>query len=135
LDPSSGTASLVEIVRVFGKLKKDRSNFKIYYHRLEFFLKFCNVFVNFPPDWRPRRTIVFCSWGAEEYGLIGSYEWMEQHFKVLSQRAVAYLNVDVAVGGFILFMSNYISRCIIIYNFNQVIRLYTERLFHSCDSC
>ena len=27
--------------------------------------------------WRPRRTIVFCSWGAEEYGLIGSTEWVE----------------------------------------------------------
>lgn len=50
-------------------------------------------------EWRPRRTMVFCSWGAEEYGLIGSYEWTQQFAKVLSQRAVAYLNVDVAVGG------------------------------------
>lgn len=50
-------------------------------------------------DWRPRRTMVFCSWGAEEYGLIGSNEWTQQFAKVLSQRAVAYLNVDVAVGG------------------------------------
>ncbi len=51
------------------------------------------------PDWRPRRSLVFCSWGAEEYALIGSYEWVEQHAKVLSQRAVAYLNVDIAVAG------------------------------------
>lgn len=43
--------------------------------------------------------MVFCSWGAEEFGLIGSYEWTQQFAKVLSQRAVAYLNVDVAVGG------------------------------------
>lgn len=50
-------------------------------------------------DWRPRRTLVFCSWGAEEYGLIGSYEWVEQHAKVLGQRAIAYLNVDIAVEG------------------------------------
>lgn len=27
--------------------------------------------------WKPRRTIIFCSWGAEEYGLIGSTEWTE----------------------------------------------------------
>lgn len=27
--------------------------------------------------WRPRRTIVFCSWGSEEYGIIGSFEWVE----------------------------------------------------------
>ena len=43
--------------------------------------------------------MVFCSWGAEEYGLIGSYEFTEQYGKVLSQRAVAYLNVDIAVAG------------------------------------
>ena len=44
--------------------------------------------------------MIFCSWGAEEYGLIGSYEWAEENAKVLSQRAVAYLNVDIAVEGF-----------------------------------
>jgi len=44
--------------------------------------------------------MVFCSWGAEEYGLIGSYEFTEQYGKALSQRAVAYLNVDIAVAGF-----------------------------------
>ena len=31
----------------------------------------------FPGKWRPRRTIIFCSWGAEEYGLVGSTEWVE----------------------------------------------------------
>ena len=50
-------------------------------------------------DWRPRRTLVFCGWGAEEYGMIGSYEWAEQNAKVLSQRAVAYINVDSAMEG------------------------------------
>ena len=47
--------------------------------------------------------MVFCSWGAEEYGLIGSYEFTEQYGKALSQRAVAYLNLDMAVSGFFLF--------------------------------
>ena len=55
--------------------------------------------VFFFSDWRPRRTIVFCSWGAHEYGLVGSYEWTQQHATVLGQRAVAYLNVDTAVSG------------------------------------
>ena len=27
--------------------------------------------------WRPRRSIIFCSWGSEEYGLLGSTEWAE----------------------------------------------------------
>jgi Zn-dependent M28 family amino/carboxypeptidase len=46
VDPSSGTAAMMELARVFGKLKVEEG-------------------------WRPRRSIVFCSWGAEEYGLIG----------------------------------------------------------------
>lgn len=27
--------------------------------------------------WRPRRTILFASWDAEEFGLLGSTEWAE----------------------------------------------------------
>ncbi len=42
--------------------------------------------------------MVFCSWDAEEEGLIGSTEWVEQNAKLL-ERAVAYFNVDVAVAG------------------------------------
>ncbi|CAB4001425.1 Hypothetical predicted protein [Paramuricea clavata] len=49
--------------------------------------------------WRPRRTIKFCSWGAEEAGLIGSTEWVEENERALSTKAVAYINVDVAVFG------------------------------------
>lgn len=64
------------------------------------------LWVNFKClEWRPRRTMVFCSWGAEEYGLIGSYEFTEQYGKALSQRAVAYLNLDMAVSGVFFFLS------------------------------
>ena len=58
-------------------------------------------FIHLNEGWKPRRSIIFCSWGAEEFGLIGSYEWIEQNSKVLSQRAVAYLNIDIAVQGLI----------------------------------
>lgn len=27
--------------------------------------------------WKPRRTIIFASWDAEEFGLLGSTEWAE----------------------------------------------------------
>jgi len=73
VDPNSGTAALLEAARSFGQLLKS--------------------------GWSPRRTIVLCSWDAEEYGLIGSTEWAEQHADELQQKAVAYLNVDVAVSG------------------------------------
>ena len=72
VDPSSGTAAMLEAVRGAGELLRQ--------------------------GWRPKRTIVFCSWDAEEYGLIGSTEWVEQHPDQLNQ-AVAYFNVDVAVAG------------------------------------
>lgn len=42
---------------------------------------------------------MFCGWGAEEYGLVGSVEWTEQFMKQLADRAVAYLNVDMALEG------------------------------------
>jgi N-acetylated-alpha-linked acidic dipeptidase len=49
--------------------------------------------------WKPRRTLVYASWDAEEYGLVGSTEFAEHHADELKQKAVLMLNVDVAVGG------------------------------------
>lgn len=72
VDPGSGTAALLEAVHGVGQLISQ--------------------------GWRPKRTIVFCSWDAEEEGLIGSTEWVEQHAQEL-QHAVAYFNTDVAVSG------------------------------------
>ncbi|KAL4238328.1 hypothetical protein ACF0H5_003039 [Mactra antiquata] len=74
LDPSSGTAIMMELARVMGELVKSG-------------------------QWRPRRSIMFCSWGAEEYGLLGSTEWIEHYTKNIGSRAIAYLNVDIAVAG------------------------------------
>jgi N-acetylated-alpha-linked acidic dipeptidase len=72
VDPSSGTAAMLEAVHGFGTLLKS--------------------------GWKPKRTILVASWDAEEEGLIGSTEWVEQHGKALDH-AVAYFNVDVAVAG------------------------------------
>eukprot|EP00795_Rhopilema_esculentum_P010370 gene10370-19071_t len=72
-DATSGSAALMEIGRAFGDLLKR--------------------------GWRPRRTIMLCSWDAEEYGLMGSWEWVEDHAKMIKERAIAYLNVDIAVEG------------------------------------
>jgi N-acetylated-alpha-linked acidic dipeptidase len=49
--------------------------------------------------WRPLRSIIFASWDAEEYNMIGSTEWVEDHIDDLRRSAVAYLNVDVGVSG------------------------------------
>jgi N-acetylated-alpha-linked acidic dipeptidase len=72
VDPNSGTAAMLETVHGLGDLLKQ--------------------------GWKPRRTIVFGSWDAEEEGLMGSTEWAEQHEKVLGH-AVAYFNTDVGVSG------------------------------------
>jgi len=44
--------------------------------------------------WRPRRTIVYAGWDAEEPALLGSTEWVEDHASELRQKAVAYINTD-----------------------------------------
>ncbi|XP_010741084.3 aminopeptidase NAALADL1 isoform X1 [Larimichthys crocea] len=72
IDPSSGTSVMLEITRVLGQMVKQGL-------------------------WRPRRSIIFGSWGAEEFGLIGSAEYTEQYFAKLSERTIAYINVDIAV--------------------------------------
>ncbi|HEV2214903.1 MAG TPA: M28 family metallopeptidase, partial [Terracidiphilus sp.] len=72
VDPNSGTAAMLEAVHGLGALLKQ--------------------------GWRPKRTMIFCSWDAEEEGLIGSTEWVEQQ-GALMDHAVAYFNTDVGVSG------------------------------------
>jgi N-acetylated-alpha-linked acidic dipeptidase len=73
VDPSSGTATMMELTRALGELKKQ--------------------------GMRPRRTLVICSWDGEEVGLTGSTEWGEQFADELRAKAVAYINVDEATSG------------------------------------
>jgi N-acetylated-alpha-linked acidic dipeptidase len=73
VDPNSGSSAMLEVGRGYGELLKQ--------------------------GWKPKRTIILCSWDAEEYGLIGSTEWAEDNADELREKAVAYLNVDVAVSG------------------------------------
>jgi N-acetylated-alpha-linked acidic dipeptidase len=71
-DNTSGWTTVMEIGRVLGRLL-DRG-------------------------WRPERTIVLAGWDGEEYGLLGSTEWVEQFQRDLKRDAVAYANLD-GVGG------------------------------------
>ncbi len=51
--------------------------------------------------WKPKRTLVYCAWDAEEPGLMGSTEWVEDHEQELRQKAVAYINSDGNGRGFL----------------------------------
>lgn len=51
--------------------------------------------------WKPKRTIVFCAWDAEEPALLGSTEWVEDHADELKEKAVAYINSDNNGRGFL----------------------------------
>jgi N-acetylated-alpha-linked acidic dipeptidase len=73
VDPNSGTATVMEIGRSFSELLKT--------------------------GWRPKRTIVLAHWDAEEYGLVGSTEWVEENKIELVNNAVLYINIDSAVSG------------------------------------
>ncbi|KAI0841928.1 glutamate carboxypeptidase [Hypoxylon sp. FL0890] len=72
-DPNSGTAIVVELSKAFGGLLSQ--------------------------GWRPRRNIVLGSWDGEEYGLLGSTEWVEEYVPWLTETAVSYLNIDVGTSG------------------------------------
>ncbi|HYL47436.1 MAG TPA: M28 family metallopeptidase [Candidatus Limnocylindrales bacterium] len=72
-DPGSGTTVMLETARALGELARS--------------------------GWKPRRSIIMAEWDAEEFGLFGSTEWVEEHLAELQQRAVAYINADVAVDG------------------------------------
>ncbi len=68
-DPVSGAAALIEAARAVGAAHKG--------------------------GWRPRRAVMFALWDAEEFGLIGSTEWVEKHLPELREKCVAYFNSDM----------------------------------------
>ncbi|MCA9738273.1 MAG: M28 family peptidase, partial [Gemmatimonadetes bacterium] len=74
-DPISGMVAVLEEARAVGELMKT--------------------------GWRPRRTIVYTGWDAEEPGLLGSTEWAEQHAAELKEKAVLYINTDGNSRGFL----------------------------------
>ena len=74
-DPVSGMVALMEEARAVGELAKAGQ--------------------------KPKRTIVYCAWDAEEPGLIGSTEWVEDHQEVLKDKAVVYINTDGNGRGFL----------------------------------
>lgn len=74
-DPVSGMVALMEEARAIGELAKKGQT--------------------------PKRTLVYCAWDAEEPGLIGSTEWVEDHKKELQDKVIAYINTDGNGRGFL----------------------------------
>ncbi|TAJ52000.1 MAG: M28 family peptidase [Chitinophagaceae bacterium] len=74
-DPISGAAALLEEAQSIGELVKT--------------------------GWKPKRTLVYCAWDAEEPGLLGSTEWVEDHITELQQKTVVYINSDGNGRGFL----------------------------------
>src|SRR5690606_4766897 len=72
-DPNSGTAMLLSLTETLGEMAKNGI--------------------------RPKRSILIGHWDAEEQGVIGSTEWVEQLKKQLGAKAVAYMNFDMGVAG------------------------------------
>jgi N-acetylated-alpha-linked acidic dipeptidase len=75
MDPISGQAAMLEEAKSMGALVKS--------------------------GWRPKRTIVYCSWDGEEPALVGSTEWAEDHATVLQENTVVYINSDENGRGFL----------------------------------
>ena len=47
----------------------------------------------------PARDTLFCAWGAEEFGIVGSTEWVERERTMLQERCIGYINLDMAAMG------------------------------------
>ena len=75
-DPVSGLVVMMEEARILAELSNETG-------------------------WKPKRTLVFGAWGAEEQGLIGSTEWVEDNRDELSEKLVAYINTDGNGAGFL----------------------------------
>ncbi|NXD38553.1 TFR1 protein, partial [Copsychus sechellarum] len=69
-----GTAILLELARVISDMVKN-------------------------DDYKPRRSIIFASWSAGEYGAVGATEWLEGYTTTLHAKAFTYINLDTAVLG------------------------------------
>jgi len=74
-DPLSGLVAMMEEARGIGELVR--------------------------AGWKPKRTLVYAAWDAEEPGLIGSTEWVETHAEELSERLAVYINSDSNGRGFL----------------------------------
>ncbi len=72
-DPNAGTILVFEAARAFADAAKN--------------------------GLRPDRTVVFANWGAEEFGIIGSTEWVEGRREELAEKAIGYINLDGAAMG------------------------------------
>jgi N-acetylated-alpha-linked acidic dipeptidase len=78
-DPLAGLICVMDLARVMGQMAAD--------------------------GWRPQRTIIFAAWGAEEYGIIGSSEWVEANIDTLRGQpgsaagCIAYINLDMSAMG------------------------------------
>ena len=74
-DPISGQAALLDEAKALGDLLKT--------------------------GWKPKRTLVYCSWDGEEPVLLGSTEFVEDHEAELQKKAVVYINTDDNTRGFL----------------------------------
>jgi N-acetylated-alpha-linked acidic dipeptidase len=74
-DPVSGQAAMLEEAKALGTMVKS--------------------------GWKPKRSIVYCAWDAEEPALVGSTEWIEDHAALLQQNTVVYINSDENGRGFL----------------------------------
>ncbi len=73
VDPGTGVTALLEVAKGLGQLARS--------------------------GWAPARTISFAFWDAEEFGLVGSTEYAEDHRARLQEQLVMYVNTDMYMKG------------------------------------
>jgi N-acetylated-alpha-linked acidic dipeptidase len=71
-DPASGTATILEASRALFDLESD--------------------------GWKPKRNIIFAFWDAEEYGMIGSTQWVGENLEEARGKIATVVYVDSVRG-------------------------------------
>ncbi len=94
-DPTCGLILVLEVAKVMSDLAK----------------------AGHPPD----RSVLFCGWGAEEFGILGSVEWVEKNREDLEKNGVAYINLDMATMGANFYASSAPSLRTLIYDAARVV--------------
>src|SRR6266545_1232366 len=80
-DPVAGLVAMLEEARAIGELVRE--------------------------GYRPRRTVVYAAWDAEEPGFIGSTEWAETNAEELRGKAAVYINGDSNARGFLVMSGSF----------------------------
>ncbi|KAK1803642.1 hypothetical protein P4O66_020759, partial [Electrophorus voltai] len=96
-----GTAILLELARTFSAMVQNGTHTHTLARTFSAILQNTHTFIGWClcAGFQPRRSLLFVSWDAGDFGNVGATEWLEGYLSLLHLKAVAYFSLDQAVMG------------------------------------